>query len=216
MPKRTYALEPDGPKRLTINWKSMSFKDTTITLDDVVVGTIPDQRELRAGQEFKLIDGSMLKVQLVQNISGSEVQVLRNGVPLPGSASNPETRLKGAWGMIFFIAGLNLLLGIIALLTGSELLANMGIGWYSLIFGGFFLIMGFLVKNRSKVALILSIVVFALDALVGIIGSVAMGGTPAISGLIVRVLLIIPMVQGVSAITALKKPSTPPVVPPVV
>ena len=30
--------------------------------------------------------------------------------------------------------------------------------------------MGFLVKNRSKVALILSIVVFALDALVGIIG----------------------------------------------
>ena len=30
------------------------------------------------------------------------------------------------------------MLGIIALLTGSELLANMGIGWYSLIFGGFF------------------------------------------------------------------------------
>jgi len=212
MPKRMYALEPGGPKRLKVSWKSF-FKETTITLDDVEVGTIPDQRALLAGQEFKLMDGSLLKVQLVQNLSGSEVHVLRNGVPLPGSASNPESRVKTAWGIIFFIAGLNLVLGILALLTQSEFLANMGIGWYSLIFGGFFLVMGFLVKKLSKVALILSIVIFALDALVGIVGSIMMGGSPAISGLILRVILIIPMVQGVSAITALKKPSAPPVVP---
>lgn len=209
MPKQSYALEPGGPKRLEVSWKGF-FKNTTITLDGVLLGTIPDHMALRTPQEFKLIDGSLLKVQLVQNLSGAEMQVTRNGVALPGSSSNPETRVKSAAGIIFFIAGLNLLLGVIALITQSELLASLGIGWYSLIFGGFFLVMGFLVRKLSKVALILSIVVFSLDALIGIIASVAMGGSPAIAGLVVRVLLIIPMVQGVSAITALKKPSVPP------
>lgn len=215
MPKQSYALEAGGPKRLELSWKGF-FKNMTITLDGMPLGTVTDHMALRTPQEYQLNDGSMLKVQLVQNLSGAELQVSRNGVALPGSASNPETRLKTAWGIIFFIAGLNLLLGIVGLLTQSELLASLGIGWYSIIFGGFFLVMGFLVKKLSKVALIISIVVFALDALIGIIGSVAMGGSPAIGGLIVRVLLIIPMVQGVGAITELKKaPAVPPSVPPV-
>jgi len=215
MAKQSYSLEPGGPKRLEISWKGF-FKNTTITLDGMLLGTIPDHMALRTPQEYKLVDGSLLKVQLVQNLSGAEMQVTRNGVPLPGSASNPETKVNTAAGIIFFIAGLNLLLGVIALITQSEILANLGIGWYSLVFGGFFLVMGFLVRKRSKIALILSIVIFSLDAIIGIIGSVAMGGSPAVAGLIVRVLLVIPMVQGVGAITALKKASAPPVMPPAV
>lgn len=214
MPKKSYALEPGGPKRLEVSWKGF-FKNTTITLDGIVLGVVSDHMALRTPQEFKLIDGSLLKVQLVQNLSGAELQVSHNGAPLPGSASNPEMRLKTAGGIIFFIAGLNLLLGILGLVTQSELLANMGIGWYSLIFGGFFLVMGFMVMKRSKLALILSLVVFSLDTLIGIIGSVAMGGAPAIGGLILRVLLIIPMVQGIGAITELKKQAAVQGVPPV-
>jgi hypothetical protein len=212
MPKQSYALEPGGPKRLQVSWKSF-FKDTVITLDGVVVGSIPDQPTLREGQDFRLMDGSIIKVQLISNLSGTEMRVLRNGVPLPGSASNPETRVKTATGIIFFVAGLNLLLGLIALITQSDFLAQIGIGWYSLVFGGFFLVMGFLVRKLSTVALILSIVVFALDGLIGLIGSLMMGGTP-FAGVIFRVLLIIPMVQAVSAIKELKNPSLPPIVPP--
>lgn len=212
MPKQSYALEPGGPKRLQVSWKSF-FKDTTITLDGVVVGNIPDQQSLRAGQDFRLMDGSVLKVQLVTNLMGTEMRVLRNGVPLPGSASNPETKVKTATGIIFFVAGLNLLLGLIALITQSEFLAQMGVGWYSIVFGGFFLAMGFLVRKLSKVALILSIAVFALDGLLGVIGSVMMGGSP-VAGVIMRVLLIIPMVQAVGAIKELKNPTLPPSMPP--
>lgn len=214
MPKQSYSFEPGGPKRLEIQWKGF-FKNTTITLDGVPLSTIPDHMTLRTPQEFNLSDGSLLKVQLVQNLSGAEMQVTRNGIPLPGSASNPETKVNTAAGIIFFVAGLNLLLGVIGLLTRSEFLTSLGIGWYSIIFGAFFLVMGFLVKKRSMVALILSIVVFSLDALLGIIGSVALGGAPAIGGFVFRVFLIIPMVQGVGAIKALKKPTTPPSMPPV-
>lgn len=213
MPKQSFSLEPGGPNRLEIQWKGL-YKDTTITLDGVQLGMVLNQQLLRAGQEYQLVDGSLLKFHLVSNLAGTELRVTRNGIPLPGSASNPETKVNTAAGIIFFVAGLNLLLGIIGLLTRSEFLATLGIGWYSILFGAFFLVMGFLVKRRSMVALILSIVVFSLDALLGIIGSVAMGGAPAIGGLVFRVFLIIPMVQGVGAITALKKQSAVQGVPP--
>ena len=215
MPKQSFALEPGSTHRLEIQWKGL-YKDTTLTLDGVQLGPVLDQGLLRAGQELPLPDGSLLKLHLVSNLAGTELRVTRNGIPLPGSASNPETKVGTAAGIIFFVAGLNLLLGVISLLTRSEFLASLGIGWFSIIFGAFFLVMGFLVKKRSMVALTLSIVVFSLDALVGVIGSIAMGGAPAIGGLVFRVFLIIPMVQGVGAITALKKPSAPPSVPPVV
>ena len=215
MPKQSFALEPGSTHRLEIQWKGL-YKDTTLTLDGVQLGPVLDQGLLRAGQELPLPDGSLLKLHLVSNLAGTELRVTRNGIPLPGSASNPETKVGTAAGIIFFVAGLNLLLGVISLLTRSEFLASLGIGWFSIIFGAFFLVMGFLVKKRSMVALILSIVVFSLDALVGVIGSIAMGGAPAIGGLVFRVFLIIRMVQGVGAITALKKPSAPPSVPPVV
>lgn len=214
MPKQSYSLEPGGPKRLEIQWKGL-YKNTTITLDGLQLGTVLDQRLLRAGHELPLTDGSLLKLHLVSNLAGTELRVTRNGVPLPGSASNPETKVNTAAGIIFFVAGLNLVLGIIGLLTRSEFLATLGIGWYSIIFGAFFLVMGLLVKKRSMVALILSIVVFSLDALLGVIGSVAMGGSAAIGGFVFRVFLIIPMVQGIGAIKALKKRSAsgmPPVV----
>ncbi|MDP3450789.1 MAG: hypothetical protein Q8R87_09420 [Anaerolineaceae bacterium] len=214
MPKQSYSLEPGGPKRLEIQWKGL-YKNTTITLDGLQLGTVLDQRLLRAGHELPLTDGSLLRLHLVSNLAGTELRVTRNGVPLPGSASNPETKVNTAAGIIFFVAGLNLLLGIIGLLTRSEFLATLGIGWYSIIFGAFFLVMGLLVKKRSMVALILSIVVFSLDALLGVIGSVALGGSAAIGGFVFRVFLIIPMVQGIGAIKALKKQSAPGV-PPVV
>ncbi|MBA3073292.1 MAG: hypothetical protein FP831_06835 [Anaerolineae bacterium] len=214
MPKLTLALEPGGHKRLEIQWKGL-YKDTTITLDGVQLGTVLDQRLLRAGHELPLTDGSLLRLHLVSNLAGTELRVTRNGVPLPGSASNPETKVNTAAGLIFFVAGLNLVLGIIGLLTRSEFLATLGIGWYSVLFGAFFLVMGFLVKKRSMVALILSIVVFSLDALLGVVGSVAMGGSAAIGGFVFRLFLIILMAQGVGAIRALKKSSAPGM-PPVV
>ena len=157
MAKQTYALEPGGPKRLEISWK-YGFKDTTITFDGAPVGVINDQKSLRAGQEFSLTDGSKIKVMLVSNLAGTEVQVMRNGLPLPGSASDPESRVKVAAGIIYFVAGLNILLGLLAMFIDSDFIVGLGVSWYNLFFGLFFLVMGLLVgKKKSKVALVLAI-----------------------------------------------------------
>ena len=201
MPKQSYALEPNGPKRLQISWGAF-WKNITITLDGSTIGTIPDQKALRQGSTFPLTDGSTLSVQLLQSLAGAE---LRDGKPLPGSASDPESRLKVAAGVIFFIVGLNILLGLIAVFFQVDFLLQLGLGWFSVIFGLVFLFPGIFTQRRSQVALIIAIVLFGLDGLLGIVGAVMAGYAPSIPGLFMRILLLIPMIQGVSAIKQLKQ-----------
>jgi hypothetical protein len=206
MPKQTYALEKDGPKRLEVSWKG-AWKNVTVQLDGTPVGTIPDQKALSAGQRFELPDGSTLSLQLVKKFYTTELQILRNGQPLPGSASDPEAQVKGAYSIVFFVAGLNVVLGLVAVLFQVEFLQQVGIGAFSIGFGLVFLALGFFVMRGSLVALIIAIVIFALDAILGFVLTISGGGTPNIGGIVARVFLLIPMVQGVSAMRALKSES---------
>jgi hypothetical protein len=48
MPKQQYALEQGGPKRLEISWTGI-WRNFTVRLDGQVVGTVENQKALRAG-----------------------------------------------------------------------------------------------------------------------------------------------------------------------
>lgn len=206
MPKQSFALEAGGENRLEISWKGM-YKDLTVSLDGNSIGVIPNQKALSAGQEFRSVDGSIIKVQLVSKFMSTELQVLRNGQPLPGSASDPQTKMKNAYGMVYFVAGLNLVLGLVSFLFNVEFLQQIGIGFGSILFGLVFLALGFFVQRKSTVALILAIVIFALDGIVGFFLAVSQGYNPGSGGIIARIFLLIPMIQGVGAIKALKAKS---------
>jgi hypothetical protein len=203
MPKQSFALEAGGEKRLEVSWKGL-YKDVTVSLDGNSVGVIPNQKALSAGQEFRLPDGSTIKVQLVSKLISTELQVLRNGQPLPGSSSDPQTRLKNAYVMVYFVAGLNLVLGFVSFLFNVEFLQQIGIGFGSIIFGLVFLVFGFFVQRKSSLALILAIIVFALDGILGVVFAASQGYNPGAGGIIARIFLLIPMVQGVGAIKVLK------------
>lgn len=203
MPKQSFALEAGGEKRLEISWKGL-YKDVTVSLDGNSVGIIPNQKALSAGQEFRLIDGSTIKVQLVSKLISTEMQVLRNGQPLPGSSSDPQARLKTAYGVVYFIAGLNLVLGFVSFLFNVEFLQQIGIGFSSIVFGLVFLVLGFFVQRKSTIALILAIILFALDGILGVVLAASQGYNPGAGGIIARIFLLIPMVQGVGAIKAVK------------
>jgi hypothetical protein len=209
MPGQKYALEYGGPERLEVNWKGM-FTDFTIQLDGIEVGTVPDPKALRAGQEFPLPDGSTLKVQLVQRLIGAELYVLQNDVPLPGSVSDPIERRKWAYIVTFIIAGLDLILGLIAVVSPSEFLDALGFGLYSVIFGAVFLVLGFLVRGGSLAALIVAIVLLIIDTFL----SLLIGGqgreAPDVTGMLARVLILAPMLQGLSAARQLKQQASPP------
>ena len=82
MPSQTYLLDPDNPQRLEIAWGLGA--GASVSLDGQNVGTVPGRRELLAGQTFRLPDGSVLKLRLIQRLTGSELHILRDGQPIPG------------------------------------------------------------------------------------------------------------------------------------
>jgi hypothetical protein len=204
VPKQSFAFEPGGEKRLVIEWKGM-FKDLTIKVDGVQVGLIPDQKALVAGKEIRIKDGSKISVQLVSSFSGSELQVLRNGKPLPGSESSPEARVRTAAYVLYFLAALGVVAGMVSLFYESRILGILGVGWYNILFGAVYLILGLLVSRNSIGALVLAVLVFSGDALSSILLGAAKGYEPSVYGLLMRVFFLIPLVQGIRAIVEIRK-----------
>lgn len=226
MPKRKYALERGGDKSLEIIWEG-SWKNTKVRLNGNLIGAIPTKKELRTGQIFQLPDGTALRVQLVNN----ELRVLRNDKPLPGSSSDPAARLAQSFGIIYFIAGLNIALGFIALIFQVEFLQTLGFGIISVAIGFVFLVLGFFTQRRSLIALIIALIIYGLDtvlvlfSLFNIVLALSSGFktgflliadilqriAPWIGWIVIRIGFLIGMGQGVGAINELKKETPPPV-----
>lgn len=209
MPARKFVLEPGGPPRIELQWRGI-WKEMSVFFDDEHIGVIENQKALKEGAEFSLPDGTKLSVKLRTGFAGAELQVLRDGQPLPGSGSDPVQRLAAAWGVIFFIAGLSAAVGLVAFVFQVEFLLNLGVGLASVAFGGIFLVLGLFVKlKRSPVALGLALALFAIDGLFSFATAAALSGRPPVGMLIFRVLLMIPMFKGFAAIKALNQPTQP-------
>jgi len=201
MPRMKYALEKGRPPRLEVSWKGLGWKDFTIKLDGLEVGKIADKKELMEGREFALDKDTILKVQSVRTLSAYELQVLVNGQPVPGSSSDPNRRLAIAYGMVFFAAGLNVLLGLIAEMIRVDFLLNMGIGLGSILFGVLMGIMGVLVMTRqSSIALGVAVGLLIIDGIMGLIAG-------SFTGIVARIIFLIPMFGGFGAIRELKERS---------
>ncbi len=196
MAVQTFALEKGGPRRLLLSWK-ISWRDMQIRLDGSLIGEIATQQELRQGHEFTLPDGSTLSVKLVNRMLWSELQVLRDGVPLPASQTDPETRLRASYGVLYFIAAINIVVGLVAEIFQVELLQSMGLGFLSAGIGAIYLVLGYFVMRRSMAALLIALVLFTLDTLLSLLSGFNIG-------IVMRIILLFYMAQGVRAILDLK------------
>jgi hypothetical protein len=206
MPVQTYTLDPDNPKRLSIE-NNAFWRGATIYLDGREIGRVPGKRELTQGQEFKLPDGSVLKVRLTQSLLGSELHILRNGKPIPGSATHPETVVKSAYWALYLIGFIGILFGVAARLFHLNMLGEMGIADYSIGLGAVLIVLGFLVRRHSLPALYAGIALYAADTVLGLVLTAQTGGTPGIFNILFRGLLFIPLIQGVGALRTLKAPA---------
>ena len=200
MPSRNFVFDAGGPPRLTLSW-GMFWKNLTVTVDGLQVGTIAESAALKAGQEFRLPDGSTLSIRLDQGFGKADLLVLRDGKPLPGSAGDPVTQANTAATLLFVIAGLNALLGVIAVAIQSRVLDDLGLGWSSLcvavVYGG----LGFAVRRfRSRAALAIGMALFALDGLATLALSVGAGGRPPTGGIIFRIFLLTAMARAYPAL----------------
>ena len=91
MPEKNFALEPGGPERLSLSW-SGNFKDMSLTLDGQPLGSFDDAKALKEGGTFALPDGSSLEVKLTSPFLLPELQLTRDGEPIPGSSGDARVR----------------------------------------------------------------------------------------------------------------------------
>jgi len=121
-----------------------------------------------------------------------------------------KENLNEAYGIIYFIGGINLLLGLIGVVFKIEAFQQWGIGLYSIIFGFVYLLLGFFVKQyKSIAALLFAFMIFIIDSFVAFAAIVSNNDTsiflPFIIGLLVRISLLKGMYQGFDAIHTIKK-----------
>jgi hypothetical protein len=100
--KKEFALEPGGPKRLTIIYPN-DLANAEVQLDGQWIMGFPTKADFQRGMTCKLPDGSLLTVRFgpiegVRLLKG--IHVIRNGAPVPGSAADPVPK----WAWIFMVA----------------------------------------------------------------------------------------------------------------
>jgi len=118
MPTRRYALETAGSERLEVTWGWTIYSPCTIRLDGHVITTF-SSRELQAGKNIRLPDGSSLSVKAL--LPGL-LQVLRNGKRLPGSVSERPRMVMSYIIFLYVVGGIGGLVGIgvgLAILSGG-------------------------------------------------------------------------------------------------
>ncbi|NTX08760.1 MULTISPECIES: hypothetical protein [Myxococcus] len=205
MGAKKLALEEGGPQRLELSW-GLAWKKFTVILDGKVVGTTDGgSSELKKGVNFTLPDGSTLSVQIQSGVFNVELAVLRNGLPLPGSSTDPEQRIKSAAYMLYFLAGLNTLLGVVAMVTENEALTALGMGVGSLLFGAVTAVFGFFTYRGTRAGPILAILLYLSDTVLTVMDTINQGGKPQVFGLIIRAYIVITLVKAVQAAGELKR-----------
>lgn len=203
MPRGRFALEDGGDIRLEINWK-MSGRDTCILVDGEEIGSIATKAEFNQGKEFALADGSTLSVRYKPKFMAPGLYLSRNGRPLPRSAGDHAHILQNVSWIIYFIAGFAIVLGLLAEVAGIEFLLGLGFGSFSIIFGVVYGALGCFVQRRSMIALVAAVVLLLWDTVEFMLFMVEQESTPPISGILIRVFLLIAISRGFGAIRAIR------------
>ncbi|MBK9053673.1 MAG: hypothetical protein IPL78_23065 [Chloroflexi bacterium] len=103
------------------------------------------------------------------------------------------------------MAGLNIILGLVVWLFDITSWQAYGLGVSSILFGLVFLVLGYFVRQKSKAALIIAIIIFTIDAISGVFLSAAATGNPGASGIVLRSIFLVYLVRGISAISELQQ-----------
>lgn len=203
MPKQKFHLDSAKTQEVLVQWKGI-WKDVTVSHNGAVLGEpIPNMAALKLGRDYTLPDGRTLNVKFEAGLTKNRLELKIDGRPIAGSAGDPKTQLKLATGVIWFIAGLSILLGVLGM-TGVKFIEQMGIGWPSVAVGVVMGVLAFFTGKKSQLALGIAMGLFAVDTVLTLMAGMDAGGRVPTTGLIVRAFLFIAMFQGFGAIKKVK------------
>ena len=216
MPKKSYALIPGGSKDLCIQWR-WGWRPTEVFHKDGLVLRFLNKKELKVGKKATLPDIGVLKVRLEGGLMQADnLRLEIDGEPLPGTAGDAFMRLSYAYGSLSIVAGLSLILGLLAMFNVFEWPRQfLGNGIATVIEGMVFAVLAYLTSRRSKLALGLGLVLFVGGCILAIVVQVtADQRSPGlVGGLIMRIFLAYYMFGGFKAIDELNERERNAVVP---
>ncbi|MFO0745375.1 MAG: hypothetical protein U1F43_06845 [Myxococcota bacterium] len=195
--EKRFAIEKGGERRLLLRWRGF-WKNIEVVLDGQSLGEpIPDFKALRLGRGYPMPDGRMLFVQFENKFAGGGLAVTIDGRPLPGANNDPRTAIRTAAILLWVIAALNLVLGLILTSAhggrGPELAIPIAV---AAVLAG----LGFAVfKYQSRAALLVAIILEVVDG-VATIAMMSGGGRIPTTGVIFRVFIIAALVRAYRAV----------------
>jgi hypothetical protein len=197
MPTKTYYFDATKTEGVTASW-GMFFRNFRLDYQGRELGHLTPA-ELKAGHEFALPDGRLLLVRLQQKFGAQGLDFQLNGQHLAGTVNDPLTQINTGFAAIMFIAGLNVVVSLAALLGRVEVLLALGIGWGSLIEGLIYAGLGWLGKYRQAAwAFYVALGLVVLD------GVMLLGSSMGTGGLVMRLFLGIAIYRGAAAARQLK------------
>lgn len=140
MPKKVFTVKNTGQiVEIQYNWL---WRNIVVRLGDRDIGHFKNMRPLKEGQLLKSPIGD-IHVQYKQTmLTGSGFEVWHDNNALNGSLSDPVQYWRTGYKTALFLGLFNIVIGGITLLTKNSLLASIGAGPYSLVFGVVLLFLG--------------------------------------------------------------------------
>lgn len=164
-------------------------------MDGVEIGRIADQSELRPGRDFALPDGSTLRIQLHEGFHVGQPVVTRNGVVLPPSATHPMQTLRVAFVMLYVVGGFTAAFGVVAIASRNESFGGVDGGIGMLVEAAVYALLAWRVSRHSLIALCLAFLLFAADAVFGVLNAYAA---------VMRIIIFVALARAVPIVNRLR------------
>ena len=204
MAQHTYFLDNNRKEPLLLSW-GFNWKQLKISYQGQPIGEIATKKALIQGQEFQLPDNRTVSVKLKGSFM-PQLEVLVNGAPLAGSATDPDMIISQIVKLSFILAGLNFTLGLIASFWPYEFLLRLGMGPETVFTGVLIAALAYGIKKHSMAALRASICFWILDYGLGIyFASQSSEGVNPGSGLVMRMIIVFTLFRGINVLKQLKQ-----------
>jgi len=200
MPTRTFYLDKQSTEPIIIH-HGFNWKNLTITKDGELIGEVENIKVLQEGRTFPILDNRTISIKLIRKFGIiQELEILLNGIPIPGSGTEPNHQVKQVYQLLLFIAAFNAILGLAAEIGNIEFLKSLGLGYGTIAIGILNVALAYLVKFRlSLIALYIAFGLMMADIILTLFFAAEMGGSP-VSGLMMKAIFAFVLFNGIPAL----------------
>lgn len=183
----------------------MLWRNFAVSYQGQEIGRLNSSKALKEGVTFALPDGRNLSAQLQSSMGQQQVELLLDGRPLPGSATDPQQQLRQGRYMLWLVAALNIGLGLVAEFGQVDALQELGMGYGTVGFGALFIGLEWWARTKqSPLAFYLAIGLLVFDVAATVLMSPQSAGT---GGWFLRFIICMVLYRGAVAAKNLPGPS---------